>query len=140
MTLSDRLSDLASRAKEVQSRAAAAQSKAKADLETDVKEARDAAQAQADELRKRASEGKGKISAWWDNVQNSWHDHLAAVRQGAEDRKADHDLKSKQRAAERADEDAAFAVDYAFAAIEEAQYAVLDADLAHREVDELARA
>jgi hypothetical protein len=59
------------------------------------------------------------------------------VRQGADDRKAAHDLKSRQRAAERADEDAAFAVDYAYAAIGEAQYAVLDADLAHREVDEL---
>jgi hypothetical protein len=140
MTLSDQLSDLASRAKHVQDRAAAAQSKAKADLEAEVEEARDSAQARADALRTRAQTRKGKISAWWDNVQKTWHDHLAAVRKGADDRKAAHDIKSMRKAAERADEDAAFAVDYAFAAIEEAQYAVLDADLAHRDVDELARA
>ena len=139
MTLSEQLSDLAARAKQVEDRAAAAQTKAKADLEAEVKDARDSARAQADRLRNRAREGKGKISAWWDSVQRSWHDHLAAVRKGADDRKAAHDLKTRQRAAERADQDAAFAIDYAHAAIEEAQYAVLDADLAHREADELAR-
>ena len=41
---------------------------------------------------------------------------------------------------EQADEDASYAVDYAYAAIEEAQYAVLDADLAHRHADGLAQA
>jgi hypothetical protein len=140
MALSNQLSDLASLAKQVEGRTAAAKTKARADLEAEVKEARDSAQARADALRERAGEGKGTISAWWDSVQNSWHDHLAAARQAADDRKAAHDLKTRQRAAERADDDAAFAVDFAYAAIEEAQYAVLDADLAHREVDELARA
>jgi hypothetical protein len=139
MTLSDQLSDLATRAKAVEERAAAAQTRAKAELEAEVIEARESAQARADALRKRAEEGKGKISAWWDNVQRSWRDHLAAVRKGADDRKAAHDLKTKQAAAERADQDAAFAVDYAYAAVEEAEYAVLDADLAHREADDLAR-
>jgi hypothetical protein len=137
MNLSDQLSDLAARAKQVEDRAAAANAKAKADLEADVKEAQDSAQARADALHHRAQDRKGKISAWWDKTQMSWHDHLAAVRKGADERKAAHDLKSTQRAAERADEDAAFAIDYAYAAIEEAQYAVLDAELAHREVDEL---
>ena len=46
----------------------------------------------------------------------------------------------RPRAAERAREDASYAVDYAYAAIEEALYAVLDADLAHRRADELAQA
>jgi hypothetical protein len=50
MSLSDQLSDLAARAKEVEDRAAAAKTKAKDELEADVKEARDSAQAQAEEL------------------------------------------------------------------------------------------
>jgi len=140
MALSDQLSDLARRAKQVEDRVAAANAKTKADLEADVKDARESAQEQADGLRSKAQKGKGKLSAQWDGLQQSWHDHVAAVRKGAEDRRAAHDLKAAQRAAENADEDAAFAIDYAYAAIEEAQYAVLDADLAHREADELADA
>jgi hypothetical protein len=62
------------------------------------------------------------------------------VRKGAEERKAAHDLKAAERAAESADEDASYAIDYAYAAIEEAQYSVLEAELAHRHADELAEA
>ena len=68
----------------------------------------------------------------------SWNDHVATVRQNIDDRRAAHDLASAQRAADQADDDAAYAIDYAFAAIDEAEYAVLDAQLAHFDVDELA--
>jgi hypothetical protein len=40
--------------------------------------------------------------------------------------------------ADIAEDDAVFAIDYAYAAIEEAEYAVLDASLARVEADELA--
>jgi hypothetical protein len=140
MALSDQLSDLAAKAKQVEDRVAAAKQKTKAELEADVNNARESAQAQADALHNKAEANKGKISAWWDKVERSWHEHVAAVRKGAEDRKAAHDAKAAQRAAEQADEDASYAIDYAYAAIEEAQYAVLDADLAHRHADELAQA
>lgn len=137
MALSDQLSRLAARAKELEDRAAIAKTMAKSDLEHDVKAARDSAQAQSEALRKSASESEGQISAWWDSVQRSWDDHLAAVRENIDDRKAAHDLNAAQWAAYQADIDASFAIDYAYAAIEEAQYAVLDADLAHVHVDEL---
>ena len=45
-----------------------------------------------------------------------------------------------QRYAENAEDDATFAVEYAYAAIEEAQYAVLDTALARKKADELAAA
>ena len=70
-------------------------------------------------------------------MRTSWVDHVQQVQKHFEDKRAAHDLKSAQRAAERADFDAAFAVNYALAAIEEAEYAVLEAYLAHREADEL---
>jgi hypothetical protein len=139
MTLSDQLNDLAAKAKEVEDRVAAAREKSKTDLEAEVNRARESAQAQADQLHKKAEANKGKISAWWDKAQRSWHEHLAAVRKGAQERKAEHDAKAAQKAAERADSDASYAIDYAYAAVEEAQYAVLDADLAHRHADELAQ-
>ena len=140
MALSDQLNDLAVKAKQVQDRVAAAKQKTKADLEGDVENARASSQAQADALHTKAEANKGKISAWWDKMERSWHEHVAAVRKGAQERKAAHDAKAAQRAAEQADDDASYAIDYAFAAIEEAQYAVLEADLAHRHADELAQA
>ena len=42
--------------------------------------------------------------------------------------------------AENAEDDASFAIEYAYAAIEEAEYAALDATLARMEADELAAA
>ena len=138
MAVSDQLSKLSRRAKELEDRAAAAQSKAKSDLQQEVKTARESAQGQADELRKRVGETKGGISSWWDSVQRTWDEHLGEVRKSVDERRAAHDLKAAQRNADQADDDATFAIAYAYAAIEEAEYAVLDATLARKEADELA--
>ena len=45
-----------------------------------------------------------------------------------------------RRIADNREDDAAFAVEFAYAAIEEAEYAVLDAALARMEADELSAA
>jgi hypothetical protein len=50
------------------------------------------------------------------------------------------DLHRAQSKADNAEDDAAFAIDYAYGAIEEAEYAVLDAALARMDADELAGA
>src|SRR5688572_32856635 len=81
MAASDQLNKLRTRAKEAEERVAAAQGKARADLEQDVKRARETAQADADQLHKDTEEGKGKVSAWWHDVQRSWHEHVAAIRE-----------------------------------------------------------
>ena len=47
-------------------------------------------------------------------------------------------LKAAQRAADSAEDDAAWAIDYAYAAIDEADYAVLQAMLARMDADALA--
>jgi hypothetical protein len=117
---------------------AAAKSKARAQLEQDVKAARDASQAQADQLRKTADANKGKISVWWDGVQKNWDEHVATIRQNIDEKRAEHDLNVAKRDADVAEDDAAFAIDYAYGAIEEAEYAVLDATLAREDADALA--
>jgi Cu/Ag efflux pump CusA len=137
MALSDQLGQLASRAKQLEDRVAASTTKTKADLQQEVKNARESAQAQGDALRKRAEAGKGKISEWWDSVQRSWNDHLTAIRDDIDEKRSGHDVKKAQRRADSAEEDAAFAVDYAYAAVNEAEYAVLDAELARMEANEL---
>lgn len=137
MALSGELTKLAARAKEAEDRAAAAQGKAKADLEQDVETARTSAQEQAEKLRKSADARKDKISIWWHDMQRSWNEHLATIRDDIEHRRAEHDVDKADRRAERAEDDALFAIDYAYAAISEAEYAVLDADLARIEADQL---
>jgi hypothetical protein len=137
MALSDDLTKLAARAKDAEDHAAAAKTKAKADLEADVENARAVAQAEADRLGESADANRDRISAWWHDVQRSWSQHLAAVKENIADRKAEHDLDRANQRADIAEDDAAFAIQYAVAAIEEAEYAVLDASLARMQADEL---
>ena len=138
MALSDQLTKLAARAKEAEDHAAAAKSKARAQLEQDVKTARESAKSQADQLRKTAEANKGQISDWWDGVQKSWNDFIATARQNIDEKRAEHDQNVANRAADNAEDDAAFAIDYAYGAIEEAEYAVLDATLARMDAEALA--
>ena len=137
MTASDELTKLAARAKQAEQRAAAARGKVKADLEQDVETARASAQEQAEKLRKSADAGKDKISVWWHDLERTWNQHLATIRDDIDRRRAEHDVDKAQRRAENAEDDALFAIDYAYAAIEEAEYAVLDAALARIEADEI---
>jgi hypothetical protein len=137
MAASDQLAKLSVRAKEAETRTAAARDKAKADLEQDVSAARELAQADAKQLRATADASKGKISDWWTDVQGEWNEHVAAIRENIDSRKAEHGVDMAERRADNAEDDASFAVDFAYSAIEEAEYAVLDAALARVEADEL---
>jgi hypothetical protein len=139
MAVSDQLTSLAARTKLLEDRAAAAQTKSKSTLEQDVKAARESAGEQADGLRQRAEISQGLISSRWDNMQRSWNKHVADIRQDIDDKHAAHDLKKAQQNADQADADAEFAIDFAYGAVEEAEYAVLDATLARMEADELAQ-
>jgi len=140
MALSEQLTRLADRAKETEDRYAAAQAKAKVNLEQDVKEARESAQEQADALDTAIDQGKDKVSAWWTNVQRSWNEQMADMHRDIDEKRATHDLKAAQRRADSAEEDAGFAVELAYGAVVEAEYAVLDAALARVQADELAAA
>jgi hypothetical protein len=138
MAASDELTKLAARAKEAEDRAAAARGKAKADLEHDVETARTSAQERAEKLRESADTSKDKISVWWHDIERSWNEHMATIRDDIDHRRAEHDVNRAGKRADRAEDDALFAIDYAYAAIEEAEYATLDAALARIEADELA--
>jgi hypothetical protein len=70
-------------------------------------------------------------------VQRSWDQAVKAAREDMANRKAEHDLHKAQRRADRAEDDAKFAIDFAYSAIGEAEYAVLDATLARKEAEEL---
>jgi hypothetical protein len=79
----------------------------------------------------------GSISAWWTGVQRSWDERAAHVREQMETKKAEHDVHAAERRADNAEADAAYAIDFAYATVVEAEYSVLDAALARKEADEL---
>jgi hypothetical protein len=135
--LANELTKLSARAQEAENRAAGARDKARTDLEHDIGEARASAQAQADKLRATAEERRGSISAWWTDVQKSWDAHVAELRDRVETKKEEHDVHVAQRRAEHAEADAEFAIDFAYGAVVEAEYAVLDAALARMKAEEL---
>jgi hypothetical protein len=134
----DDVSRLSARAKEAEEHAADAATKGRAELEERVASARAAAKAQAEKLQQMADEHKGKLSAWWHDLQRSWNEHTAKMRADFDAKRAEHDVEKAERRAERAETDAAYAIDYAYAAIDEADYAVLNAMLLRKEADELA--
>ena len=66
-----------------------------------------------------------------DSIQHSWDDHLARARERIDARKAQHAADRVESDAEDAESYAAYSIDLAYSAIEEAEYAVLaraDAD------------
>jgi TPP-dependent trihydroxycyclohexane-1,2-dione (THcHDO) dehydratase len=139
MALSDGLKKLADRAKEAEMHAAQARDKTKADLERAVSSARTSAQAQADRMRRDAHERHEKAATWWAGVQESWNEHVAKAREKLESRKAAGDARMAQMRADDAEAYATFAIDLAYSAVVEAEYAVLDADLARAEANEASR-
>ena len=133
MALSDNLTKLAARAKEAETRTAAARDEAGADLQREVESARAGAQAQAEKLRQGAEEGKAEVSGWWTDVQKSWNAQAARVRADVESKKEKHDVRMAEVRADDAEGYASFAIDLAYSAVVDAEYASLDAVLARKE-------
>ena len=135
--LSDELRKLSARAEEAEERVAAARDKTKSDIEADRDAARAVGEQQAQDLREKADEGRDRISTWWSDVQRSWDEGVAKMRADVESRKVEHDVHKAQRRADRAEEEARFAIDFAYSTVVEAEYAVFDAALARIEADDL---
>jgi len=138
MSASEELARLSARAKQAEDRAGAARKQGKAEVERSANEARAEVAAHADKLSETANATTAHVSESWNDMQSSWAKHIAKVRQDMDDRKAGLDLKMAETRADDAEDDALFAIDYAYATVEEAEYAVLDAILARKEADELA--
>jgi hypothetical protein len=108
------------------------------DLRKRVQEAGDAAQRRATGLKTRTANARQKASDGWSDVQDRWSGHVAAIRTAVGDRKDQHDSEHAEHHAEKAERNAEDTVAFALAAIEESEYAVLDATLARAEADQAA--
>jgi hypothetical protein len=134
------LKALADRASEVEANVTAAKTKKQAELRQQVDAAQESAKKAADDLEASASDAKDEASRSWSEVQSKWNAHVAAIRESAEGAKSSLDAKLAGRRADHAEAAAAASIDFATAALEEAEYQVLNAALARSEADDAAAA
>jgi len=135
MAASDDLRELAQRAKVAQDRVAAAKSQARSDVEREATRVRDAAQQKANQLQTQNAKAAAGAPQKWSDVQRSWSEHVARIREDVEGKKAEMDAKKSLHRADSAEDDAVDAVAFAEAALEEAEYAVLNATVARMDAD-----
>ena len=134
------LKALADRASAVEANVTAAQTKQQAELRQQVDAAQESAKQAAADLKASASDSKDKASQSWSEVQSKWNAHVAAIRESAEGAKSSLDAKLAGRRADRAEDTAAASIAFAAAALDEAEYQVLNAALARSEADDAAAA
>jgi hypothetical protein len=141
MTESDKRIDmLADRAKEAANRVHASTSKTKEKLESQVLEARAAADKTRQELQANAADSRDEASQRWSEIRQEWRDHIAKIQKKIDAEKQESRADRAEFRAEVAEYDALAAIDFAYLAIEDAEWAALDAGLARMKADELAAA
>jgi hypothetical protein len=143
MSLSEQLDKASAQLKRLSERASAAEADAnalKAKNKAALQQKVDAAQADAkqasDDLKASAKESQDETTQWWGQVQDDWKSFIAKVRKNAGQTQAKMKADQLEMWAELAENNAAAAVDYAYAALEEAEYQVLSAARARINAEE----
>jgi hypothetical protein len=140
MALSDALGAMSVQAKDAEDQFKAAQTEQRAKLEQAVSKARESPEQRSQHMRSQADQTKVEVSAWWRDLQHQWDEQAQQVRSHLEAKREEHDAKRAAIQADIAEADAETAISIAIAAIEEAEYAALDALLARDKANELALA
>jgi hypothetical protein len=106
-------------------------------LAVDAAKARDKATAAADQLKDNADGARNRVSSHWQEVRGKWQAHVAEVRNRVEDKADQLDARAAATDADIAESYALDVIDFAQAAVEEAESASLDAMYARAEADAL---
>jgi hypothetical protein len=131
-----KLAALSEKARDAQRTVEASLSEDRQKLSATVADAKDKAEQGAQRLKATGEEAKAHVTGAWNQVQTSWQEHVASARKKIEERKEERDLKRVQKAADDAEEYAADAIAFAIVAIEEAEYATLEAVLARADAND----
>jgi chromosome segregation ATPase len=136
--LSAALLDLASRVKRVEDSAAAVEAKNRAKLQARREELEAAIDESHIELAAAATQAKEAANGKWSEVKNSIEGRVDGMRSEFADWKAEIKEDRAERAVEDAEYDAVVAVDLAVYCLDAAEWAVVQAELARGEADQLA--
>jgi len=139
--LSEQLADLSVRAKHAEDAVSAAQKEAHDKVMARREQARAAATAAAEKVERNIkSAGDSVKSAGdaaakkWTAIQTKISNDLQSIKEGIAQKKHDLDVRQAEKHADRLEWEAGLAVDYAIAAVEQAELAVLDAVAGRKEV------
>ena len=118
---------MSERAKVAEDRAAAARAESREQVEARVATVKADAERRREEAQAQAAKAEDDLTAHWRSLQAGMHDHLQQIRASIDERRDDLDAKLALRRAERAEDNAADAIDFALLAIDEAEESVLEA-------------
>lgn len=136
--LSEQLSELADRTKKTEDTVDAAREKDRQKLETQRAAIKGSADAHADSAKAGVAGAKNKLDTKWDASRASLDSKLAAIRDHAEQRRAEHDVSKANHHADIAEQDASDAIDLALYTLDCAEYAIIDAAIARADADNVA--
>ncbi len=137
--LSAQLANLSVHAKNIEDAAAAAQKEAHDKVAARVAQAQAAAEQAVQEINQNIQAAGDTASAKWNGLKAKIAADMNDLKSKVAERKHDLDVKAATNYSRLLDEDAAFAIDYAIASIDQAKVAVLDAIAGHLEVEKAKR-
>jgi hypothetical protein len=138
MKLSDSLLDLADRVKKIEDSAAAVKASNEAALQARRRELEAAIEREVIEFDKASAEAAGAARSWWADIRGSVEKQVAEMRADFEKWQAEVKEKNAERTAEAAEDDAVAAVTLASYCLDAAEWAVVRAELARGEAEQLA--
>ena len=125
--LSEQLADMSVRAKSAEDAMAAAQKEAHDKLAARKEQAHAAATKAVDKVNQEIKSVNDSASQHWNAMKAKIEADVNALKTRVATQKHEHDVKRADKRADRLEDEAAFAIDYAIASIEQAKLAVLDA-------------
>ena len=137
--LSEQLAELSRRARDVEDAFAQAEKEAQNQLDARKAQALAAAQSAAERINQQAKAIAGNASRGWAELQAKIAADMNSLTKFAAQTKHKLDILRAEDRAEFLEADAGFAIDYAIAAVEQAQLAVLDAVEARLSVERTKR-
>ena len=144
--LSEQLADLSVRAKHAEDAVSAAQKEAHDKVMARREQARAAATAAAEKVERNIKSAGDSVKSAGDAAAKKWtafqtkiSNDLQSIKEGIAQKKHDLDVRQAEKHADRLEWEAGLAVDYAIAAVEQAELAVLDAVAGRKEVAQTKR-
>ena len=144
--LSEQLADLSVRAKHAEDAVSAAQKEAHDKVMARREQARAAATAAAEKVERNIKSAGDSVKSAGDAAAKKWtafqtkiSNDLQSIKEGIAQKKHDLDVRQAEKHADRLEWEAGLAVDYAIAAVEQAELAVLDAVAGRMEVGQTKR-
>ena len=139
--LSEQLADLSVHAKHAEDAVSAAQKEAHDKVMARREQARAAATAAAEKVERNIKSAGDSVKSAGDAAAKKWtafqtkiSNDLQSIKEGIAQKKHDLDVRQAEKHADRLEWEAGLAVDYAIAAVEQAELAVLDAVAGRKEV------